>query len=339
MNTILLVEDDPQQRQSYADLLKAEFDVSIEILEAGTLAEAEILINTHRDSIAAIILDLDIPEKAGEPQHTKPSPVGLKLLREDAWFCPAIVFSAHENLIDEESTKRCYPWHMILKGAPDSNEQLLEQVRTGIALQKASMQAIPGVANSPRQAVIAPRAGTLAAVHFQPAALRSVSAVLLGRGWSMDAYQEGLMQLQVAVSQQGGTIVEILGTMAACVFPAVGSDPQHFQKALLALRVAFSDIRYAWNGRVRARFSSGLFFGEMDGGVGLGAVYAALPVELACQIALQVEEGQIAIPEAHLAANGLDGHWKGFFGQRVTARIIRLAGGGADIPVSVGSLV
>jgi hypothetical protein len=228
---------------------------------------------------------------------------------------------------------------MILKGAPDSTNQLLKQVGYGIAIQEVSVQAVPKAASTPCQAVCVVRTGTLAAVHFQPAALMSVSAMLIGRDWSMDAYQEGLLQVQAAVSQQGGAIVQILGTTAVCVFPAVASDAQHFQKALRALRIAYSDIRHGWNARVRARFSGGLFVGDMDGSIGLGAVYAALPAELAWQMALQVAEGQLAVPEAHLNANGLTSQWKGFFAGGVTTMEIRLASGGAAIPVSVGSLL
>src|SRR5204862_5730350 len=119
-----------------------KFRDAVEILEADNLQDALKVVEVRRESIAAIILDLDIPRFPDEPAHDTPVPVGLDLLGDEAWFCPVIIFSAHEDIINNENLKKAHPWHMISKNAADSLERLVEQVRRGLQIQEMSASAI-----------------------------------------------------------------------------------------------------------------------------------------------------------------------------------------------------
>lgn len=116
MRRVLIVEDDPVQRDAVAQLLKSN---AVEIVGVGTAAEC--LQALREQTYDCMVLDLTLPDASGfELLET--------LSREgDHGFPPVIVYTGHDLSPDDEQRLRRYSNSIIIKGAK-SPERLLDEV-------------------------------------------------------------------------------------------------------------------------------------------------------------------------------------------------------------------
>jgi len=113
---VLIVEDDPVQRDAVAALLKSG---EVETISVGTAAEClELLQNETFD---CMVLDLTLPDASGFAL--------LETLSADDrhGFPPVIVYTGHDLSPDDEQRLRRYSNSIIIKGAR-SPERLLDEV-------------------------------------------------------------------------------------------------------------------------------------------------------------------------------------------------------------------
>jgi CheY-like chemotaxis protein/signal transduction histidine kinase len=115
-NRILVVEDDPDLRESIALLLKAE---DIEITVAGTVAQA--LEHLAERTFDCMVMDLMLPDASGY-ELLEQMGSGRKYA-----FPPVIVYTGRALTRDEEQRLRRYSRSIIIKGAK-SPERLVDEV-------------------------------------------------------------------------------------------------------------------------------------------------------------------------------------------------------------------
>jgi CheY-like chemotaxis protein/signal transduction histidine kinase/CHASE3 domain sensor protein len=116
MRRVLIVEDDPVQRDAVGRLLLSD---DVETVGVGTVAEC--LEQLERQTFDCMVLDLTLPDASGYDL--------LETLsrNEDRSFPPVIVYTGHELSADEEQLLRRYSSSIIIKGAK-SPERLLDEV-------------------------------------------------------------------------------------------------------------------------------------------------------------------------------------------------------------------
>ncbi|SHO66370.1 Signal transduction histidine kinase [Pseudoxanthobacter soli DSM 19599] len=116
LRRVLIVEDDPAQRQGLGELLAAK---DVETIGSATAAEA--LDRLRRETFDCMVLDMTLPDASGFDL--------LDRLNEDeeAAFPPVIVYTARELSPDEELRLRRYSKSIIIKGAK-SPERLIDEV-------------------------------------------------------------------------------------------------------------------------------------------------------------------------------------------------------------------
>jgi HAMP domain-containing protein/signal transduction histidine kinase/DNA-binding response OmpR family regulator len=112
---LLLVEDDPSERNSVAELLSHE---DIEIASAETGSEA--LVQLKRDQVDCVVLDLKLPDMSGFQV--------LETIRDDAALrdIPVVVFTGRELSADEDAALHTMARSVVVKGV-ESPERLLDE--------------------------------------------------------------------------------------------------------------------------------------------------------------------------------------------------------------------
>ena len=116
MRRVLVVEDDPVQRESL-QLLLGSHDVQT----VGVQNAAECLEQLKKSTFDCMVLDLSLPDASGYSLLET-------LSREDTYsFPPVIVYTGRELSTDEEQSLRKYSKSIIIKGAK-SPERLLDEV-------------------------------------------------------------------------------------------------------------------------------------------------------------------------------------------------------------------
>ncbi|QEH35456.1 Autoinducer 2 sensor kinase/phosphatase LuxQ [Aquisphaera giovannonii] len=116
MRRVLLVEDDPVQRDTLGKLLGSH---DVQTVGAGTAAECLSLL--RGSTFDCMVLDLSLPDASGYSLLET-------LSREDAYsFPPVIVYTGRELAPEEEQRLRKYSKSIIIKGAK-SPERLLDEV-------------------------------------------------------------------------------------------------------------------------------------------------------------------------------------------------------------------
>ena len=116
MHRILIVEDDPLQREAVGKLLSSH---DVEIVTAGTAAEC--LERLRAQTFDCMVLDLTLPDASGYSLLETVS-------QEDTYsFPPVIVYTGRELSSDDEQRLRRYSKSIIIKGAK-SPERLLDEV-------------------------------------------------------------------------------------------------------------------------------------------------------------------------------------------------------------------
>ncbi len=116
MRRVLIVEDDPVQRDSVAKLIST---LDAETVEAGSASEC--LERLKETTFDCMVLDLTLPDATGYSLLET-------LSREDAYsFPPVIVYTGRDLSSDEELKLRRYSKSIIIKGAK-SPERLLDEV-------------------------------------------------------------------------------------------------------------------------------------------------------------------------------------------------------------------
>ena len=113
---VLVIEDDPVQRDSVRELLK-----SLHVETVGAASAAEALERLKSTTFDCMVLDLSLPDASG-----------ISLLetlseQESYAFPPAIVYTGRDLAADEEQRLRRYSKSIIIKGAK-SPERLLDEV-------------------------------------------------------------------------------------------------------------------------------------------------------------------------------------------------------------------
>ncbi|MFS2109910.1 response regulator [Sphingomonas sp. Sphisp140] len=113
---VLIVEDDPVQRDAVARLLASG---EVETVGVGTVAES--LDRLKSETFDCMVLDLSLPDASGFAL--------LETLQEDQGhsFPPVIVYTGHDLSPDDEQRLRRYSDSIIIKGAR-SPERLLDEV-------------------------------------------------------------------------------------------------------------------------------------------------------------------------------------------------------------------
>jgi CheY-like chemotaxis protein/signal transduction histidine kinase len=116
MRRVLIVEDDPVQRDAVSRLLLTG---EVETVGVGTAAEC--LEKLDQQTFDCMVLDLTLPDSSG-----------MDLLEtlsrnEDKSFPPVIVYTGHDLSADEEQRLRRFSSSIIIKGAK-SPERLLDEV-------------------------------------------------------------------------------------------------------------------------------------------------------------------------------------------------------------------
>ncbi len=116
MRRVLIVEDDPVQRDAVAQLLASD---DVETVGVGTAAEC--LQRLREQTFDCMVLDLTLPDASGVTL--------LETLSEDEnhSFPPVIVYTGHELSQEDEQQLRRYSDSIIIKGAR-SPERLLDEV-------------------------------------------------------------------------------------------------------------------------------------------------------------------------------------------------------------------
>jgi CheY-like chemotaxis protein/signal transduction histidine kinase/CHASE3 domain sensor protein len=116
MHRVLIVEDDPAQREAVGKLLSSH---DVETVSAGTAAECLELLK--KQTFDCMVLDLSLPDASGYSLLET-------LSREDAYsFPPVIVYTGRDLSADDEQRLRRYSKSIIIKGAK-SPERLLDEV-------------------------------------------------------------------------------------------------------------------------------------------------------------------------------------------------------------------
>jgi signal transduction histidine kinase/DNA-binding response OmpR family regulator/CHASE3 domain sensor protein len=116
MRRILIVEDDPVQRDAVRNLLSSH---DVEIVAAATAAECLSLLKDQ--TFDCMVLDLSLPDASGYSLLET-------LSQEDAYsFPPVIVYTGRDLSGEEEQRLRRYSKSIIIKGAK-SPERLLDEV-------------------------------------------------------------------------------------------------------------------------------------------------------------------------------------------------------------------
>jgi CheY-like chemotaxis protein len=116
MRRVLIVEDDPVQADSVAQLLKSQ---DIETVAVGTAAET--LDHLKAQTFDCMVLDLSLPDTSGYQLLET-------LSHEEAYsFPPVIVYTGRDISYDDEQKLRRYSKSIIIKGAK-SPERLLDEV-------------------------------------------------------------------------------------------------------------------------------------------------------------------------------------------------------------------
>ena len=116
MKSILVVEDEPLQRNAIVDLLAAQ---DVQVTAAPNATEA--LERLHENTFDCVVLDLMLPEVSGFELLEKMS------ADESYSFPPVIVYTARTLTPEEEQLLRRHSKSIIIKGAR-SPERLLEEV-------------------------------------------------------------------------------------------------------------------------------------------------------------------------------------------------------------------
>ena len=116
VHRVLIVEDDPVQREAVAKLLGSQ---DVTTVTASTAAECLDLL--REDTFDCMVLDLSLPDTSGYALLET-------LSQESAYaFPPVIVYTGRELSADEEQKLRRYSKSIIIKGAK-SPERLLDEV-------------------------------------------------------------------------------------------------------------------------------------------------------------------------------------------------------------------
>ena len=113
---VLIVEDDPVQRDAVARLLLTD---DVETVGVGTAAECLEQLRQH--TFDCMVLDLSLPDTSGFALLETLSEEG------DHGFPPVIVYTGHDLSPDDEQRLRRYSSSIIIKGAK-SPERLLDEV-------------------------------------------------------------------------------------------------------------------------------------------------------------------------------------------------------------------
>ena len=138
LRRVLIVEDDPVQRDAVSQLLKAD---DVEIVTAGTAEEC--LDRLKQQTFDCMVLDLSLPDSSGYALLEK-------LSREGAYsFPPVIVYTGHELSADQELDLRRYSHSIIIKGAK-SPERLLDEVTLFLHQVVAGLSEEKQTPDSPR---------------------------------------------------------------------------------------------------------------------------------------------------------------------------------------------
>jgi len=116
MRRVLIVEDDPVQRDAVGKLLLSD---DVETVGVGTAAEC--LEQLRRQTFDCMVLDLKLPDTSGFSLLETLSEEG------DHGFPPVIVYTGHDLSADDEQRLRRYSSSIIIKGAK-SPERLLDEV-------------------------------------------------------------------------------------------------------------------------------------------------------------------------------------------------------------------
>ena len=116
MRRVLIVEDDPVQRDAVGKLLGSN---DVETVGVGTAAEC--LEQLRRQTFDCMVLDLSLPDASGFSLLETLSREG------DHGFPPVIVYTGRELSAEEEQQLRRYSDSIIIKGAK-SPERLLDEV-------------------------------------------------------------------------------------------------------------------------------------------------------------------------------------------------------------------
>jgi len=116
MRRVLIVEDDPVQRDAVGRLLLSD---DVETIGVGTAAEC--LEQLEQQTFDCMVLDLTLPDASGYELLETLSQ------NEDRNFPPVIVYTGRELSEDEEQQLRRYSSSIIIKGAK-SPERLLDEV-------------------------------------------------------------------------------------------------------------------------------------------------------------------------------------------------------------------
>jgi CheY-like chemotaxis protein len=117
MRRVLIVEDDPVQRDAVARLLQTD---DVETVGVGTAVEC--LEQLRTQTFDCMVLDLSLPDASGYSLLET-------LSQEDGahGFPPVIVYTGHDLSPDDEQQLRRYSSSIIIKGAK-SPERLLDEV-------------------------------------------------------------------------------------------------------------------------------------------------------------------------------------------------------------------
>ena len=116
MRRVLIVEDDPVQRDAVRTLLSSH---DVETVTAATAAECLLLLSDQ--TFDCMVLDLSLPDASGYSLLET-------LSKEGAYsFPPVIVYTGHDLSGEEEQRLRRYSRSIIIKGAK-SPERLLDEV-------------------------------------------------------------------------------------------------------------------------------------------------------------------------------------------------------------------
>ena len=116
MRRVLIVEDDPVQRDAVGQLLKSQ---DVETVGVGTAADC--LEKLRSEAFDCMVLDLSLPDASGFAVLEQLS------ADEQHAFPPVIVYTGRELTADEEQRLRRYSSSIIIKGAK-SPERLLDEV-------------------------------------------------------------------------------------------------------------------------------------------------------------------------------------------------------------------
>ena len=116
MRRVLIVEDDPVQREAVGKLLLSD---DVETVGVGTAAEC--LEQLRQQTFDCMVLDLSLPDTSGFSLLETLSEEG------DHGFPPVIVYTGHDLSADDEQRLRRYSSSIIIKGAK-SPERLLDEV-------------------------------------------------------------------------------------------------------------------------------------------------------------------------------------------------------------------